>query len=141
MAVSVCLLWLSVHPHLSLELTSGQLWTLLYAACLVGFAAYALFTFANSRLPATVCTLYGILQPLLTSAFAFAFEGEPPSAACYVGGPLILGGLVLTTLATAHPPASADPLPTQPTLAAPLLPVSYSRSRGGGTPTKQATNA
>ena len=69
-AAAVCAAWtllFSPDGVAALALSANQTWALLYTVMLVGCAAYALFTLANARLPATVVTLYGILQPLLTS--------------------------------------------------------------------------
>jgi drug/metabolite transporter (DMT)-like permease len=77
-AAALCLMWKLSHPMVELMLSRGELWALAYTVGLVGVSAYSLFTFANGRLPATLLTLYGIVQPLLTSLLAFAVLGETP---------------------------------------------------------------
>ena len=93
--------------------------------------AYCLFTYANQRLPATLLTLYGIVQPLLTSLMAYAVLGEAPRSGCLAGASLIVLGLVLTAVATVATPPRRSELENAPgmapDLAAPLLPVNYSR--------------
>lgn len=121
LAACGCLIW-TLRPGgrglLGLVLAPRELWALLYTVSLVGCAAYPLFTFANVRLPATLVTLYGILQPLLTSLLAYLVLGEAPSGASLVGGPLIVLGLLLTTMAT----VAAPPAEQRPPLSEPLLP-------------------
>ena len=97
----------------------------------VGVGAYCLFTYANQRLPATLLTLYGIVQPLLTSLMAYAVLGEAPRSGCLAGASLIVLGLVLTAVGTVATPPRRSELENAPgmapDLAAPLLPVNYSR--------------
>ena len=127
-AATLCAISLLRDPPSAIarmRLGTGELWALLYTVLFVGVIAYTLFTFANVRLPATLVTLYGILQPVLTGLLAFAFLGESPTNASLVGGPLIMLGLVVSTLATVAVPA-AD-LETKHSLSSPLLPVTYSR--------------
>ena len=107
-----------------------ELVALAFTVSFVGVGAYCLFTYANQRLPSTLLTLYGIVQPLLTSLMAYAVLGEAPRSACLAGASLIVLGLMLTAVATvATPPRSElEKAPGMaPDLAAPLLPVNYSR--------------
>ena len=100
-AAGACAVWaVLVQPSpatfgLSVAEAQALAFTVVFASC----AAFTLFTYANSVLPATVVTLYGILQPILSSILAVLLLGEPPSHGTMVGGPLVIVGLVVTTLA------------------------------------------
>lgn len=103
-AAAICAVWQRVARPAALTLGRDELGALAYAVGLVGIVAYSAFTFANSRLPASLLTLYGILQPLCTSCLAFALLGETPNRAVLLGGPLIVLGLCIATLASGKPP-------------------------------------
>ena len=118
-----------LRRHGELEVLAAA-YALAFTVSFVGVGAYCLFTYANQRLPSTLLTLYGIVQPLLTSLMAYAVLGEAPRSGCLAGASLIVLGLVLTAVATvATPPRSElEKAPGMaPDLAAPLLPVNYSR--------------
>ena len=102
-AVAVCAVRAALFPPASpvrLTLRADEAIALLYTVGLVGVGAYSLFTYANARLPATVVTLYGITQPLLTGLLAVAILHEPIAQGTLAGGPLLVLGPVLTTGAT-----------------------------------------
>ena len=88
-----------VRPDARLSVTPSEGLSLCLASVLVGVLAYSLFTYANRWLPATLVTLYGILQPLLTSLLAYTLLGETPSTGTLLGGALLVLGLLLTTWA------------------------------------------
>lgn len=75
--------------------------------------------FVGSVLPATVVTLYGITQPIVSSILAVLFIGEPPSPGAMVGGPLVVLGLVITTLAAPEEAARSTVSLEQPLLPPP----------------------
>ena len=94
-----CAAWAVLRPDpavfsLNLHEAEALVFTVVFASC----AAFVLFSYANSLLPATLVTLYGILQPLLTSCFAYATLGETPSPGTLCGALLIVLGLMLMTL-------------------------------------------
>jgi len=69
----------------------------LYAGLVCGAMNFSLITWANQILPATVCALYGALQPPSTALIAFVWKGESLTTMGYVSMALIAASLVLVS--------------------------------------------
>jgi drug/metabolite transporter (DMT)-like permease len=84
-------------PWAALTAISGPDWPyFLYVALLATAVPFALFASALSRLRGTTATLIAMIEPVLGSALAWIFLGEPLSAIQLAGGACILAAVALT---------------------------------------------
>merc|ERR1712183_269689 len=92
----------------SLSLHDAEI--VVYTAAVGSALNYALITWANTGLDASVVSAYGVLQPVFTAILAYAAFREVPTVGEIAGGAPCIVGLLL-----AAPPArSSEPLHMEP---------------------------
>lgn len=75
----------------------GRTWaSLMYAVVLATFWCYNAFSIAVKHMQASVVTVYCTLQPLGTALLSVFVFGAEPGASEYIGGLLVIAGLVLS---------------------------------------------
>lgn len=75
---------------------------LLYAVVFASFFTYNASAWALGLVHPTIVTVYWTLQPAMTAILSLVFLGAPISVQQVVGGIIICGGLVTTTIAKAR---------------------------------------
>lgn len=94
----VGLVWKGGEPALwSLDGDEAAVLTFVILIC--GVADYALMTWANQHLEATVLALYGVLQPLVTACLAFLIVGERVAPVAAAAAALIIAGFLAVAAA------------------------------------------
>jgi len=95
---------------------TSELWLALYSGVVCAALNYTLITWANKFLPATVCALYGVMQPPLTAIIAFCVKGEQLTVWGYVSMALAIASLVVVSFDRSRSAASAAALDAPPGL-------------------------
>jgi drug/metabolite transporter, DME family len=80
-----------------LPATAGEALAVLFLGTVQIGLAYALFTYAISKLSALEATLLGMLEPILNPVWVFLGTGERPSAWALVGAVLIVASVAVRT--------------------------------------------
>ena len=79
----------------SLMLTSVEAVLMLIMGVIQLGGPYVMYAFALRRVLARDAALISLLEPLLNPVWVFLFVGEIPASMTFIGGSLILGGLLL----------------------------------------------
>lgn len=83
----------------SFALDSHDAGLVIYVGVVCSALNYALITWANTVLEASIVSCYAVLQPVLTAVLAYMFLDEPPSGIVEViGASLCIAGLVVTSV-------------------------------------------
>ena len=97
--------------------TPAATWAVLYMGVFPGAVAYALWSYALARMPASVLATFIYFQPVNAIIIAWIWLGEVPSALALVGGTISLVGVVIVNTRGRGKPrrAAADVAPAQAT--------------------------
>jgi drug/metabolite transporter (DMT)-like permease len=90
--------WKGAEPA-TWHVSQTEACVLVFLVLVCGALDYALLTWANKHLDATIVAMYGILQPLATALIAFALLGESLSPLSALGGGAVVAGMVATCTA------------------------------------------
>ena len=98
----------------------------------LGFVIIAsLGVMAVPRVGSRLASFIGLSEVLFALGFAWLLLGETPAAIQFVGGALLLGGVILVRMDAAE--ADAVSVPADPILPVPTLPVPTAGEAGSGT--------
>lgn len=76
---------------------NGEVWlTVIYMALGVSVAAYVIWYWLLNYMEASRLAVFSNLQPVIATAVAFLFLGEVPGATFFIGGAIVLAGVLLT---------------------------------------------
>ncbi len=83
----------------------------IYSALFASIVGHGLLYFLVQRHPVSQITPFLLLTPVFAIALGLAFRGETPGALLYVGGAMVLGGVLVVALRS-HARARPAPPPT-----------------------------
>jgi O-acetylserine/cysteine efflux transporter len=69
-----------------------------YSALIASIVGHGLLYFLVQRHPVSRITPFLLLTPVIAIALGFAFRGETPGPLLYVGGAMVLGGVLVVAL-------------------------------------------
>ncbi len=77
------------------EATPAATWAVLYMGVFPGAVAYALWSYALARMPASVLSTFLYFQPVNATLIAWVWLGEVPATLALVGGVISLAGVAV----------------------------------------------
>ncbi|WP_315550028.1 DMT family transporter [Microbacterium aurum] len=92
---------------------------------------YALGVMAVPRVGSRLASFIGLSEVLFALGFAWLLLGETPAPIQFIGGALLLAGVVLVRMDAAE--VDAVSVPADPSLPVPTLPVPSAGEGGSGT--------
>jgi drug/metabolite transporter (DMT)-like permease len=77
------------------DATPAATWAVLYMGVFPGAVAYALWSYALARMPASVLSTFLYFQPVNATLIAWLWLGEVPATLALIGGAISLAGVVV----------------------------------------------
>lgn len=78
--------------------TSGAWWSVVYMAIGTSGAAYILWIWLLKQFPASRLAVFQNMQPVIATSVALLFLGERPQLSFFVGGAIVLTGVLITEI-------------------------------------------
>lgn len=104
--------WLAGERAVVLVESSATAWAaLLYLAVFGSLVGFTAFAYCLNELPASTVGTYAYVNPVVAVTLGAVFLGEPLSTSLLMGGTLIVGAVVLTTMRKPAPAAAAPKPP------------------------------